>query len=469
MLLVLANGAMGQTPDDLLKMAKIERMLDDGRGEEAFRTAKSWTEAQFQSLPVADAAVGNLQRWLGALYLRAGRFQEAQLWTQRSLDHRLQHLKKGDLQVGDAHLQMAKVHLEAGEVEPAEEQLAMADARYKAAGEAGRAQHVIVLEQRAGLCLMQGRLSEAERRYDTILRFQATMLGDQHPNLAQTLNNLGGTYLAQGNASKAQGAYAQALQLQTAALGPDAPAIATTATNLGVMYDQNADYDLAERYLLQAYAIRCKALQLQDPLVLVSLDNLVSFYLKREAYPKAEAILDMARQQREQRLGTDQPAVAEIIDRFATLSMARNQAALAEQYWLKALQIRENSLGPQNEAVAATLYNLGKLENILGKHDQARIHLNWASDIYEYQTIGNEAQVTAILSELFMCDFMQGKLDAAEENLSLMYTIKTEVYGPRHPETLAVMEELLKFYKNVGWDSKAEATEAKMLQAKTGK
>jgi tetratricopeptide (TPR) repeat protein len=470
-LLLLTHPAIGSAqsaPTDPPSTVRlVERMLNDNRTEEALRTSKALVDQQLATLPVSDPQVADLQCWLGSVYLRLGHLQEAMQATALGLQHREAHLSSYALPLGDAHMQIAKIFLEAGEASKAEDHLRRAARVYADAGAAGQAKAIHVQEQQAGLCLMVGRLSEAERRYDTVLTAQTALLGNLHPDLAQTLNNLGGVYLAEGRTERAMGAYEQALQLQTNAYGADAPALATTCTNLGVLHDQIANDVQAEAYLLRAYAIRTQKLPLYDPLILVSLDNLVSYYLKREAYAKAEALLTEALQRRERTLGADQPAVAEIFDRFATMEMAMNQAALAEQYWLKALQIRENSLGPQSEQVAANLYNLGKLENILGKNDQARIHLNWASDIYENQSIGNEAQITAILSELFMCDYMQGKMEAAEDDLELMYTIKSEIFGPGHPETLSVMEEQVKFYKGIGWDWKAEAVEAEMLKQRT--
>ncbi len=444
-------------------------MMTDGRSAEAMRAAKTLTDAELSKLPLSDPSVANMEAWLGNLYLRVGRYQDAYHWTHLALLHRNEHLPPHAMPIGDAYMQLAKVFLESGEAASAEVQLERAAEIFRIAGESGKTKAIAVQEQWAGLCLMQGRLSEAERRYDTMMVAQAALLGNQHPDLAQTLNNMGGVYIAQGRMDKALGVYDHALQMQTATLGPDALPLATTCTNLGVLHDQEMAYEEAELQLKRAYAIRQKKLQLNDPLLLLSLDNLVSFYLKREAFAKAEALLLEARQVRERTLGGDTPAVAEIMDRYATLYMAVNQAAVAEQFWLKALQIRENSLGSQNEEVAANLYNLGKLENILRKNEQARIHLNWARDIYEYQTIGNEAQLTAILSELFMCDYLQGKMDDAEENLLLMYTIKAEVYGPKHPETLAVMEEQVKFYEGIGWDGKAEAVSTDLLARRGSK
>lgn len=462
--IVWPSFATAQKFDFAAEQTKVEKLLAQNRNDEALKMAQTAINSEIESCKRSDdSRVGNAHFWLGEVALRLKQFQLAESEIQQSITHREKHVGPLTLPVADAQVTLAKVYLETGTGDLAEAQLESALRIYAALGNA-KLQESKAREQLAGLCLMSGRLSDAEKLYDSVLTFEASRLGDQNPELARVLNNLGGTYLAQGRYDRAKGTYEQALNLQTAAFGAEGLPLATTCTNLGVLTEQLTDYAEAEKHLLKAYAIRSKHLQLWEPLLLVSLDNLVSFYIKQDQFAKAELLLAEAKRMREQRLGADQAAVAEILDRFATLSMARDQADHAERYWLMALQIRENSLGPQHEFVAANLYNLGKLENVLHKNDQARIHLNWALDIYESQSVGNEGQVTAILSELFMCDYMQGQIDNAAEQLSLMRAIKTEVYGDAHPETLAVMEEQIKFYNEVQWLPQAAQTEAELLK-----
>jgi tetratricopeptide (TPR) repeat protein len=461
---VVPSFGSAQKFDFAAEQAKVEKLLVQNRNDEAMRIAQIAATTEIEDCRrIEDERVANARLWLGETALQLKQFLVAESEIQKALSHRQKYIGKASLPTAEAHAALARVFLETGLGDRAESELESALRIYAALGNA-KLQESQAREQLAGLCLMSGRLSDAEKLYDSVLTFEALRLGDHNPELARVLNNLGGTYLAQGRYERAKGTYEQAMNLQTAAFGADGLPLATTCTNLGVLSEQLTDYPEAEKYLLRAYAIRNQHLRLWDPLVLVSLDNLVSFHIKQNEFSKAEALLVEAKRLREQRLGADQPAVAEILDRFATLSMARDQADHAERYWLLALQIRENSLGPQHEFVAANLYNLGKLENVLHKNDQARIHLNWALDIYEGQSVGNEGQVTAVLSELFMCDFMQGKIEDAAAQLELMRTIKAEVFGDAHPETIAVMEEQLKFYTEVQWLPQAAQIEAEILK-----
>lgn len=455
--------AQAQATDYESAKAKAEKLLNQGRTTEAKTAAEQASKIPPDPAKKPTSSPTPAQSlWLGDFYLRLGQFSlaESTLKTTLTRLQRIQDASPG--LIADVEATLGKLYLESGMGILAEDHLIQAARLYEATG--ARLQLNLVEEQLAGLCLMIGRLTDAERLYDSIIVHTAALIGPESPDLARIVNNLGGVYQAQGRQEKAAGAYAHALNLQIQALGPDHPALATTYTNIGVLREEMAEYPAAEEALLRAYTIRTTKLPLTDPLVLTSLDNLVSFHVKRSQFDQAHTLLDAAKRDRTVKLGGDAPAVADILDRYATLSMARGQAILAEQYWLEALQIRENALGSQDPAVAANLYNLGKLENVLHHNDQARIHLNWAMDIYERQSLGNEAQITAILSELFMCDFMQGKINEAAEQLALIHTIKATVYGTAHPETIAVLEEQLKFYQQVDWPKQAEEVQAQLTK-----
>lgn len=425
-LLLLGITLRAQTTDYESARAKAEKLLTEGRTTEAKSAAEQAAKISPNPGKKSEPSPTPAQNlWLGDFYLRLGQFSLAEQTLKTALNKLEAQPAAPQGLVADLHTTLGKLYLESGMGILAEEHLSKAVAIYDRTG--ARLQKAQAQEQWAGLCLMIGRLTDAEHLYDSILVQMAALHGPESPELARILNNLGGVYQAEGRQEKAAGAYEHALHLQSRALGADNPALATTYTNVGVLREEMADYSAAEEALLNAYGIRAAKLPLTDPLLLTSLDNLVSFHVKRSQFDKAQAILDAAKRERMGKLGGDAPAVADILDRYATLSMARDQAILAEQYWLEALTIRENALGSQDPAVAANLYNLGKLENVLHRNDQARIHLNWAMDIYERQSLGNESQITAILSELFICDFMQGKINEAAEQLNLMYTIKATV------------------------------------------
>lgn len=443
------------------KMAESETLIDQNRFAEGIQLARFTANQAMQELkPSSNAGIADMQLWLGHRYVSIRHFQEAQAAYEAALAHRSQFRPKANLAIAETHFALALSFLESGIGSMAESHLQKAMELQSKAGIG--IDYCKSLEQYAGLQLLRGQDADAETQYLRLSKLQDSLEGPLSPSLARTLNNLGGVYLGRGFDERAKAAYEQAINIQTQT-GAGVP-LSTTLTNLGVLYDEIGEYPKALAHLQRAYEIRKEKLLPNDPLRLTSIDNLINLMVKQQDFSTAEKLLLDTKQDLERKYGGDSPFVAEILDRFAMLSMARENGNLALAYFLQALQIRENSLGAQSEQLAANLYNLGKLENLLGKTEQARIHLNWGLDIYDQQQMGNESQVTALLSELFVCDYVQGKLEDAEHDLTMMRAIKLEVYGPNHPETIAVMEEIVNFYKNTGRQDEAADLEAEIIK-----
>ena len=75
----------------------------------------------------------------------------------------------------------------------------------------------------ASLYESQGRYNEAEPLYQQALALRQKLLGDDHPHVATSLNNLAGLYYSQGKYKEAEPLYQQALNILEQRLGVDHP------------------------------------------------------------------------------------------------------------------------------------------------------------------------------------------------------------------------------------------------------
>jgi tetratricopeptide (TPR) repeat protein len=82
----------------------------------------------------------------------------------------------------------------------------------------------------------EGKYSEAEGLYKRALAIRETALGANHPDVAQTLNNLALVYADQSKHGEAEALYKRALAIRETALGANHLDVAWTLNNLALVY-----------------------------------------------------------------------------------------------------------------------------------------------------------------------------------------------------------------------------------------
>jgi len=121
-------------------------------------------------------------------------------------------------------------------------------------------------------------------------------LGPDHPNVAQTLDNLSQLYRRLGDYAKAETLCRRALSIKEKALGPDHPSVALSLNNLAVFYLILGDCEKAEPLLKRSLAIYEKALGPNHFDVTTSINNLALFFAGLDDFKKAHAFQKRAQQ-----------------------------------------------------------------------------------------------------------------------------------------------------------------------------
>ena len=82
-------------------------------------------------------------------------------------------------------------------------------------------------------------------------------LGDDHPDVAMTYNNMAIVYKKQGKYEEALAMYEKALSIKLKKLGDDHPSVAMTFENIGLLYDEKLNkYKEALDFYQKALKIR---------------------------------------------------------------------------------------------------------------------------------------------------------------------------------------------------------------------
>ena len=213
---------------------------------------------------------------------------------------------------------------------------------------------------------------EAEPLYVRALAIREHQLGPEHPDTAQSLNNLGRLYGSLGKYSEAEPLYVRALAIHEQHLGPEHPTTALSLNNLAMLYWRQGKYSKAEPLHWRALAIHEQHLGPEHPTTALSLNNLALLYHAQGKYSQAEPLYMRALAIREKQLGPKHPYTAISLNSLAELYRAQGKYEQAETLHERALAIRKAVLGPQHPHTQQTRQNYITLLRAMGRDEEAK-------------------------------------------------------------------------------------------------
>ena len=134
----------------------------------------------------------------------------------------------------------------------------------------------------------KGDYAAAEPLYRQALALHRKLLGDEHPHVATSLNNLAGLFKDKGDYAAGEPLLREALALRRKLLGDEHPEVATSLNNLASLLGDKGDYAAAEPLFREALALRRKLLGDEHPSVATSLNNLAVLLRGKGDYAAAE-------------------------------------------------------------------------------------------------------------------------------------------------------------------------------------
>lgn len=143
---------------------------------------------------------------------------------------------------------------------------------------------VALLKNRAAFHLdSRARYKEAEPLFTQALELFKKLFGSEHPNIAQSMNNLALIYYAQGRYDEAEPLYKRALELRKKLLSLEHPDVALTMNNLSALYYAQGRYEEAEPLFKQALAMFEKMLGVNHPTTRAVRENFKRFQEEKAA------------------------------------------------------------------------------------------------------------------------------------------------------------------------------------------
>ncbi|MEM1393186.1 MAG: tetratricopeptide repeat protein [Cyanobacteria bacterium P01_H01_bin.150] len=318
------------------------------------------------------------------------------------------------------------------------------------------------LNNLAGLYRLQGRYEQAQPLFLQALELRKKLLGQEHPDVASSLNNLALLYKLQGRYEQAEPLYLQALELRKKLLGQEHPDVATSLNNLALLYYSQGRYEQAEPLYLQALELRKKLLGQEHPYVTISLDNLALLYESQGRYEQAEPLYLQALELRKKLLEEEHPYVAISLNNLAGLYRLQGRYEQAEPLYLQALELRKKLLGQEHPYVANSLDNLALLYYSQGRYKEAEPLFLQALELSK-RLLGEEhPDLATSLNNLALLYYSQGRYKEAEPLFLQALELRKKLLGQEHPDVATSLNNLAELYRS---QSRYEQAEPLYLQA----
>ena len=314
----------------------------------------------------------------------------------------------------------------------------------------------------------QGDYTKALEYYDKALKIRTELLGENHPDVAVSLNNIGSVYFDQGDYTKALEYYDKALKILTELLGEFHPDVATSLNNIGFVYSNQGDYNKALEYYDKVLKIQKELLGESHPDIAVSLNNIGSVYYFNGDYDKALEYYDKALKIQKELLGENHPDVARSLNNIGFVYSNQGDYDKALEYYDKALKIQRELLGENHPDVARSLNNIGLVYSNQGDYTKTLEYFDKALKIWTGLLGENHPDVAVSLNNIGFVYSNQGDYDKALEYFDKALKIRMGLLGENHPDVAVSLNNIGLVYSNQGDYDKALEYLDKALKIWTG-
>jgi tetratricopeptide (TPR) repeat protein len=288
----------------------------------------------------------------------------------------------------------------------------------------------------------QGRHAEALPLYQRALDIGRKAVGEDHPETARAYNNLAANLRAQGRHAEAQPLLQRALDICRKVLGEGHPNTAIGYDNLAWNLDGQGRYAEALPLYRRALDIRRTALGEGHPHTALSYNNLALNlnYQGRhaQALPLYQRALDIQRKV----LGEDHPDTAASYSNLAANLRAQGRYAEAQPLHQRALDICRKVLGERHPNTAACYINLAANLNAQGQYAEAQPLYQRALDIRRTALGEGHTDTANSYDNLARNLDAQGRYAEAQTLLQRALDIQRKALGEDHPHTAASYNNL---------------------------
>jgi tetratricopeptide (TPR) repeat protein len=259
-----------------------------------------------------------------------------------------------------------------------------------------------------------GQYASAEAMHREALALRHKLFGDEHPDIAASLNDLGETLKKQHEFAEAELLFGQALAMRRKLLGDEHLDVAQTLFHLGMLFDRQNNGSRAEPFFRQALAMQRKLLNEDHPAIANTLDQLGLALTFQGKYDEAEAMHGQARAIRRKVFSDEHLAVTGSLQNSALLLAFQGKLNEAEQQMRESLAVRRKLLGDAHPDLVDTLSFFASVQAEQGKFAEAEAMLREALAMRLKLGYSDSRPIHRLFDLGRLCE-EQGRMPEAEE------------------------------------------------------
>jgi len=287
------------------------------------------------------------------------------------------------------------------------------------------------------------------------LVIQEKVLGNGHPDITATYNNIANIYENKGDYVKSLEWYQNNLEICKKVFGIEHLNTASTYNNFALIYSRQGDYAKALDWYQKSLSIYEKVLGKDHLYTVTAYNNIALIYSRQGDYAKALEWHQKDLEICEKILGGEHPDTAAAYNNIANVYENQGDFTKALEWYQKALVICEKVLGREHPHTAATYNNIALVCHYQGNYGKA-LELNQKALKIRKKVLGKEHPDTATtynnIALVYHCQRNYAKaLELNQEALK----IREKVLGKKHPDTGITYNNIAGVYDSIGDYDKA--------------
>jgi tetratricopeptide (TPR) repeat protein len=216
-----------------------------------------------------------------------------------------------------------------------------------------------------------GHYIDAEQMHKQSLETRRNMLGEEHPDLLTSMNNLAGTYSRQGRPVEAEELCLKVIVKRMKVLGEGHPDTLTSKGGLADTYFYRGRHDDAEKLQVEVMDMKRKVLGEWHLDTLTSMNNLALTYTQQGKDGEAEELHLKVIQKRKEMLGERHPHTLTSMNNLARTYLKQNRLGEAEKLQREVIEKERAVLGEMHPYTLGSKSSLAWIYFKQGRYEES--------------------------------------------------------------------------------------------------